>query len=222
MKRLIPLMAIAALLCGCGNSKPKEPVSEEAAMAAKVNAYALPQVTDTVVVRYLAAKPEDYNRLDFALVVDYGGYTMDCAVWPLHNGYWLVNSHWCLEQMDRPWLDPKETPEYHDPFEGQENPSVHYSTVSCVTRNYGGETVNFYAAPESDEIVCKTDYKEITLHVMDADPKTRRLLVYTAPEDECWGEPLDDFEKEYRHKFLALKGWIDEEWVCGNSLTTCP
>lgn len=217
------MMAIAALICGgCGNSKPKQPVTEEEAMAAKVNAFSLPEITDTVAVRTLVTAPEDYNRLDFALVVDYGGYTMDCAVWPLHNGYWLVNSHWCLEQEDRPWLDPKDTPEYHDPFEGQENPSVHYSMVSCATRNYGGETVNFYAAPDSDEVVCKTDYKEITLHVMDADPKTRRLLVYTAPEDLCWSEPLDEFEKEYRHKFLALKGWVDEEWICGNSLTTCP
>ena len=214
------MMAIVALLCGCGNSKPKQPVNEEEAMAAKVSAYALPEVSDTVQMRTLVSVPQDYNNLDFALIVDYGGYTMDCAVWPLHNGYWLVNSHWCLDQEAPEWKT--DAVEYHDPFEGEEHPSVHYSTVTCSTRNYGGETVSFYAEPGSDEVVCKTDYKEITLHVMDADPKTRRLLVYTAPEDACWGKPMDEFEKEYRHDFLALKGWIDEVWVCGNSMSTCP
>ena len=36
----------------------------------------------------------------FDLDVTYGGYVMECNLWPLHNGYWLVLSHWCIEEED--------------------------------------------------------------------------------------------------------------------------
>jgi len=212
MKRLTLIMAVAVLLCSCGHSSKNKQSAEEV-QAAKLNSFVLPQASDTVLTRSLVSVPEEYNYLDFGLVVSYGGYDMDCALWPLHDGYWLVNSYYCLAQEDGKFVDP---------FAGQEHPTVHYSTVSFQTRNYNGECIEFYAAPDSEDVICTTDYKEITLHVIDADIKTRRLLVYSSPEDWCWGEPEDYFEEEYRHNFVELKGWVDEEWVCGSAFATCP
>ena len=54
-----------------------------------------------------------------------------------------------------------------------------------------------------------TKYQE----VLDADPKTRRLLCRTNPSDWNWEE---------NPQYYSVYGWIDEEWVCANLLTTCP
>ena len=86
-------------------------------------------------------------------------------------------------------------------------------------------------------MLCSTTW-EIGLDVVAADLKTRRLLVRTNPNDWFWVKPGEeavklsdiapvegegefDFEEE-RHPFVDLKGWIDEEWVCGSTVTTCP
>ncbi len=99
-------------------------------------------------------------------------------------------------------------------------------------------TDNLYAAPDSDEVLCSTNFKEITLNVIAADLKTRRLLVCSNPKDWCWEKPGEETEKpadidpdesedeydfvEEKYPFVDLRGWIDEEWVCGSTMTTCP
>ena len=99
---------------------------------------------------------------------------------------------------------------------------VDHSLLSFSTRNYGGETINFYSTSDGDEVLCSTNYSEIELKVIDADVKTRRLLVYSSPDAWCWGEPEEEWQVGFRHPFVELNGWIDEEWVCGNAITTCP
>ena len=204
-----------ALLCGCDNgSAPKNNTEKPA------------EVADATTVRYLNVLPADYKEGDeFGLVLNYG-YVMDASAWPMSDGDWLITGHWCEEEDGEEYFEDEEGNEgpviYDDPFDGQPYPVIHKPDLSFSTRNYGGETINFYAAPDSDEILCFTNYKEISLDVIAADLKTRRLLVQSNPSDWCWGEPEDEGEVEYRHPFVDLKGWIDEEWVCGSTVTTCP
>ena len=150
---------------------------------------------------------------------------MIVSAWKLPDGDWLIPYHWCEEEEGG--FEPDETGDmaeivYKDPFEGKPYPVVHNPHFSFATRNYGGETINFYKAPESQEVSCTTNYQEISLDVIDVDTKTRRILVQSNPNDWCWGEVEEDWQEGFRHPFVELRGWIDEEWVCANTVTTCP
>lgn len=226
MKKAIMIGVLAALLCGCGqryvNQKQiNRPIASIAALFDDTEA------KDDV--RYLDELPANYKDGDtFGLILEIGDYAMDVSAWPMHDGYWLITSHWCIEEdadgtIVRLDEYGNEVPvEYNDPFEGRPYPVVHHSMLSFGTRNYSGETIHFFAAPDSDEVLCETNLKEITLHVIDADLTTRRLLAYSYLEDWCWLETQDPVEEEYRYEYVPLKGWIDEDWVCGNTMTTCP
>ena len=227
--------AITALLCGCGNNSGTQQQASETndtAVIAETQVDTTAQEiaeADTTSVRYLEALPAGYNEdEEFGLVLDYGGYAMDASVWPMGNGDWLVTSYWCMEEDEAGTItfideNGNEVPKlYKDPFGGQPYPVVHKPELSFNTRNYGGQTINLFSTAEGNEVACSTNYKEISLRVLDADVKTRRLQVCSDPSDWCWGEPKDAMEAEYRHPFVELNGWIDEEWVCGNTVTTCP
>ena len=238
MKRLLTI-AVAFLMAGCvgktnnnNQQTPAEPAGDTPAeeiaedVIEPVADTLQPGLTDLTTVRYLDALPVGYQDGDeFGLVLDYV-YDMDASAWPMPDGDWLITWHWCMEEdgglykMDENGNEVEVV--YEDPFEGRPYPVIHKPDLSFSTRNYGGETINFFAAPDSDEILCSTAYKEISLDVVAADLKTRRLLVQTNPKDWCWGEPKEEWEAEYRHPFVDLKGWIDEEWVCGSTVTTCP
>lgn len=236
MKRLL-LIGVAAILLGsCGHRKVKtetteaknpetadtvlvaEEIQEETVADSAVfeDEPVLEKAGDSTTVRYLKALPDGFDEDDrFGLVLDYGGYAMDAAVWPMPDGDWLVTDHWCAEEGGCIFKVDADGNEYEviyeDPFNGEPYPVIHKPNLSFSTRNYGGETINFYAAPDSDEILCSTN-KEINLDAVAADLKTRRLLVRSNPNDWCWKQL----------PFADLKGWIDEEWVCGSTMTTCP
>lgn len=239
MKRTLLIGAFVALLCSCGNNNTtaKNPVTEEQVIVdvffdveevASDTLAAEPiaeEASDSTTVRYLKALPTNYKEDDcFGLVLGYGGYSMDVSAWPMSDGDWLITWHWCMEEDDSGCItrideDGNEVPVvYNDPFEGQPYPVIHRPDLSFSTRNYGGETIKFYAAPDSNEVLCTTN-KEINLDVVAANLKTRRLLVRSNPNDWCWAKPGEENEKE---PFIDLHGWIDEEWVCGSTMTTCP
>ena len=220
MKNLFLFAALFALLCGCNNTAEQQKPATEPT----------PSVTtlDASTVRYLDTLPAEYNEDDaFGFILNYGGYGMIVSTWQMPDGDWLILNHWCEEEDGGLYFEEdaegnEVEVEYKDPFEGKPYPVVHNPSFSFSTRNYGGQTINFYAAADSQEVACTTDYKEITLHVLGADPKTRRISVQSVPTDWCWGEVEEDWQEGYRHPFVELKGWIDEEWVCANTVTTCP
>lgn len=239
MKKILYLGMALALLCGCDNGSTTKPstvqtstadtvVTPETEVPSEGEAPEVAEIAELSTARYLDALPADYQEGDgFGLILSYGGYAMDVSAWPMADGDWLITSHWCMEEDEgMVWVEDEEGNEgpfiYEDPFEGHPYPVIHKADLSFGTRNYGGETINFYAAPDSDEILCSTDFKEISLDVVAADLKTRRLLVRSNPNDWCWGEPENEYEAEYRHPFVDLQGWVDEEWVCGNTVSTCP
>lgn len=243
MKRTLLIGAFVALLCSCGNRTAQtettealasetgdtvlvaEEIQEEivADSAVLENEAFFEESSDSTTVRYLKALPSEFKEDDrFGLVLDFGGYAMDAAVWPMPDGDWLVTDHWCAEEGGCIYKLDENGNEYEviyeDPFNGEPYPVIHKPDLSFSTRNYGGETIKFYAAPDSDEVLCTTN-KEINLDVVAADLKTRRLLVRSNPNDWCWAKPGEENEKV---PFIDLKGWIDEEWVCGSTMTTCP
>ncbi len=230
MKRVLLFGVLVALLCGCDNTtanNTEKTSTKVDSTAAAVESFLLGQ-PDGTTVRYLDALPAEYKEDDlFGLILDYGGYSMIVSTWQMPDGDWLITSHWCEEEDGGTYVTEdaegnEVEVEYKDPFEGHPYPVIHNPEFSFATRNYGGETINFYKAADSQEVACKTEYKEISLHVLNVDPKTRRLLVQSDAKDWCWGEVEEAGQEDYRHPFVELRGWVDEEWVCANTVTTCP
>ena len=167
----------------------------------------------TVPVGELKALPEGINKEHaFDLCFDYMGYAFEGSLYPLRNGWWVVLSHWCLDEEETIYLDEEDAngepipaaSRYKDPFAGMRYPILWTDSIGFMTRNYGGETIKCYENSYGKKVQSKLT-KECSLRVLDADPQTRRLF--------CTIEE-DGFERAV--------GWIDEEWVCANLLTTCP
>ena len=223
MKKTLLLGVLVALLCGCNMA------STQNANDIKDSLLTATPAADETTVRYLDSLPADFNDDDmFGFILDYGGYSMIVSAWQMPDGDWLIPYHWCEKEDEGTYFEEDEAGNhvevvvYKDPFEGKPYPVIHNPHFSFSTRNYGGETINFYKEPSSEEVACSTDYKEISLDVVGVDLKTRRLLVQSNPKDWCWGEVEEEWQEGYRHPFVELKGWIDEEWVCANTVTTCP
>ena len=173
----------------------------------------------SVPVGELKTLPAEINEKDaFYLCFDYMGYAFEGSLYPLHNGWWVVLNHWCLDEMDGIYLGEDESGEpipaasqYKDPFAGMRYPIIKTDSVGFSTRNYAGQTIKMYKESDGKKVWDKLRV-QCNIDVLDADPKTRRLLCRTNPGDWWWDE----------HPYVSVYGWIDEEWVCANLMTTCP
>lgn len=76
---------------------------------------------------------------------------------------------------------------------------IHYSVLAMGTRNYGGQTLYIRQSPSASAPVVYKFKKEIQLRPMDI--KGEWVKVQTT-------------DGKYT-------GWIEAEWLCGNSLTNC-
>ena len=181
-----------------------------------------------VIVSELQELPEGCSvETAFELVLEYKGYMFEALMYPLHNKKWIVLSKWCLDEEETIYMEDENGNEiqakslYKDPFEGMTYPVIKTDSVSFSTRNYGGKEVKMYANSDGKRVWYKFDF-EISLDVLDADVESRRVFSRTNPNDWCWGVPETEEEKEWRHPYKSMIGWVDEEWICNNLLTTCP
>jgi len=174
----------------------------------------------TVPLGELKVLPADINEQNaFGLCFHYMGYAFEGSLYPLHDGWWVVLSHWCLDEEETIYLAEEDengepvpaASRYKDPFAGMTYPIIKTDSVGFSTRNYSNQTIKMYKDSDGKKVWDKLRV-QCNIDVLDADPKTRRLLVRTNPRDWCW----DD--KPYQ----SVYGWMDEEWVCANLLTTCP
>lgn len=154
----------------------------------------------------------------FNLDLIYKGYVFDAMLYPLHDGRWIVLSHWCLDEDETIYIGEDENgnpipaaSQFKDPFEGLKYPVITTDSVSFMTRNYGGKTIMLYKKPKGKGVLYKLDV-ECSLDVLDADPVTRRLYCRSNPGDWMWNN----------QPFKSVIGWVDEKWVCANLLSTCP
>ncbi len=76
---------------------------------------------------------------------------------------------------------------------------VHYSTIAVATRNYGGQALPLRSRPSAKATVTFTIKTEQQLRPIDISGDWVKV------------KTLDG-----RHS-----GWIEAEWLCGNSVTTC-
>lgn len=153
----------------------------------------------------------------FYLCFDYMGYAFEGSLYPLHNGWWIVLSHWCLDEEETIFVEEEGEPvpaasKYKDPFAGLTYPIIKTDSIGFMTRNYGGETIKLYSTSDGKKVWDKLRV-ECSMEVLDADVETRRLLCRTSPSN--W-----DFETN--PQYYSVYGWLDEEWTCSNLLTTCP
>jgi len=170
-------------------------------------------------VMSLEQLPEGCNeKTAFGLIFDYKGYAFEGLLYPLHDGKWIVLSYWCLDEMDGIYIGEDENGEpipaasqYKDPFKGVKYPVIQTDSVSCATRNYAQQTIKLYKNSKGNFVYDKLRV-ECNVDVLDADPKTRRVLVRTNPNDWRWQE----------QPYVSVYGWMDEEWICANLMTTCP
>ena len=82
---------------------------------------------------------------------------------------------------------------------GAKNFYIHYSCIAVDTRNYGGQTLQLRSTPSSGGRVVYSFKDEKSLRPVDA--RNGWVKVKT----------LDG-----KHE-----GWIEAEWLCGNSVTNC-
>ncbi|MBQ2051453.1 MAG: hypothetical protein II495_04335 [Paludibacteraceae bacterium] len=163
----------------------------------------------------------------FGLDFSYGGYVFQGNLYPLHDGRWVVLSRWCIDEEGTIYTTNKDGEEvpaaslYKDPFGGSKYPVIPADSVYFWTRNYGGQAIRFYSSAGGKDFKDTVNF-ECPLQAVDADIKTRRILCRTNPSDQIWSEPENDDEKEWKRPYVSVEGWIDEEWVCANLLTTCP
>ena len=169
----------------------------------------------------LKTLPAEVNEKNaFYLCFDYMGYAFEGNLYPLHDGWWIVLSHWCLDEDLTIYLAEEDengdpipaASRYKDPFAGIRYPIIKTDSVSFISRNYGGQTIKMYKESEGKKV---WDKLKVSCHldVVDADPKTRRVLCRTNPNHWDWEESP---------QYYAVFGWMDEEWICANLLTTCP
>ena len=157
------------------------------------------------------------ERTAFGLIFDFQGYVFEGSLYPLHDGRWIVLSYWCLDEEESIYIEDENgepipaASKYKDPFKGIRYPVIQTDSVSFMTRNYGGKTIKLYDKAKGKRVLYTLDV-ECSLDVLDADPKTRRLYSRSNPNDWMWEE----------QPFKSVIGWVDEEWVCANLLTTCP
>lgn len=76
---------------------------------------------------------------------------------------------------------------------------IHYSVIGVGTRNYGGQHLKLYSQPNTSSRVVYTIKEETTVHPVEI--KGDWVKVKTAD-----GKGF---------------GWIEAEWLCGNSVTNC-
>ena len=76
---------------------------------------------------------------------------------------------------------------------------IHYSVLAMGTRNYGGQTLYIRQSPSASAPVVYKFKKEIQLRPMDIKGEWVKVQTFDG-------------------KFT---GWIEAEWLCGNSLTNC-
>ncbi|MEZ4923431.1 MAG: hypothetical protein R2780_09695 [Crocinitomicaceae bacterium] len=75
---------------------------------------------------------------------------------------------------------------------------IHGSVLGVDTRNYGNQVISMHADPDHESAeVGKIDKEMYGLH------------------------PLDKCGKWMKFKVNGTTGWVHEEWLCGNPLTTC-
>lgn len=76
---------------------------------------------------------------------------------------------------------------------------VHWSVVAMGTRNYGGQKLTLRKEPSEKSAAVFSFTEELQLHIMDMKGDWMKV------------QTLDG-----KHT-----GWIESEWLCGNSLTNC-
>ena len=194
----------------------------------EISYYPAPPKTDDPRLTSLDQLPEGCSKESaFGLIFTFRGYVFEGLLYPLHNKTWIVLSYWCLDEEETIFTEDgngEDVPAaslYKDPFEGLKYPVVTTDSVSFSTRNYGGKTIPLYRKSKGRRVECRLNV-ECSLDVLDADPKTRRVFCRSNPNDWMWGEPQNEEEKEWKKPFVSVIGWVDEEWICANLMTTCP
>ena len=107
----------------------------------------------SVPVGELKTLPAEVNEKDaFYLCFDYMGYAFEGSLYPLHNGWWIVLSHWCMDEEETMYLSEEnenggpipDASRYKDPFAGMRYPIIKTDSIGFMTRNYGNETIKLY------------------------------------------------------------------------------
>ncbi len=105
------------------------------------------------------------------------------------------NGWWKID--DGIYWDPNEDGDTK--LKGARSYWIHYSVIGVGTRNYGGQTLKLRKSPSRNSAAVFTFNEEIQLRPIDI--KGDWVKVKTI---------------DGKHT-----GWIEEEWLCGNSVTNC-
>jgi len=115
---------------------------------------------------------------------------------------WMIDLHEAWNGWFR--INPKIYSEEADEIDLKTvNCWVHGSILASSTRNYGGQTLKFYARPDTKSNVNFTVSDEISVTFVDIK-KGWAQVCYVNKDGK------------------KLIGWIEDKWLCPNPYTTCP
>ena len=108
------------------------------------------------------------------------------------NGWWEIADIWNEENENDPSARLRGT--------NTREYWIHYSVIAVSTANYGGQRLSLRSEPSANAKVVYSFTEELVLRPMDYN----------------------------KHGWVKVKcesngkiGWIEAEWLCGNSLTNC-
>ena len=108
------------------------------------------------------------------------------------NGWWEVTDIWNEENDNDPSAQLKGT--------NTREYWIHYSVIAVSTANYGGQRLSLRSSPNA---------------------KAKEVFSFT---EELKLRPIDYNKNGWvkvKCESNGKEGWIEAEWLCGNSLTNC-
>lgn len=108
-----------------------------------------------------------------------------------------------LKKVDDGWFEFSDLVSFNDYPLDKTSGWIHHSVLGATTRNYGNQEIPVYKHPaEKDEFKVGEIKTESSIRILSAYFDFVKVTCET-----CDG---------------AVEGWISNEWICGNPVTTCP
>lgn len=116
-------------------------------------------------------------------------YGWEIRIIGVNSGWFIVNN---IENID-----------IEDEIYQNINGYLHGSVLAASTRNYGGEEIRLYSAPDEKSDVVLTIIQETQVRLKDGN------------EDGSW------LYVSFLKDGITEKGWIQSKWLCGSVRTNC-
>lgn len=108
-----------------------------------------------------------------------------------------------LKKVEDGWFEFDDLVSFNETPLDKTSGWIHHSVIGAMTRNYGDQKIPVYKHPEEND--------EFKVGEIKTESSIRILSAY-----------FDFVKVKCETCDGAVEGWISNEWICGNPVTTCP